>query len=366
MADASDILGQNEPDEAPTAVLDTPEPPEPAPEPQADANGRLRDASGKFVATTKTEDTPPAAESTEPPAEIPAPEGEQAPATDPNADVVPWSFRGSGRDIAPEGAAYKPGVGVLFPDKPETMDYLRQALTRAEKYEGVKARAEKAEQALQSSVSRHQIENVAMRDVLGVFLDPEKLSQLAQQAVADPQFAVERLAVALEKAQIEIERQFAGKVVELPKEGEPSPHAVEELAEQMDTEFTGVVASVWPDITPDERAGLEAAIAENYRGFLTRAPMDDPRGRWVRGQVIPSRRMLETFVRGERAGRPAPQKPANGVPPAPSKAPSPSKAPPTLGGPARNLAGANAGKPKPNAAPKDAGDYFGIPTFGGE
>lgn len=371
MATAAEILGQVESSD-PLALDTPPAPPAAETPPPVEVNdGRQRDERGRFVASAS--DAPPAdpTPAPEPPTpeaktETPAPETPAAaepPATPEAADIEPFQFRGSGHDITIEGAMYKKGHGVFVPE--QAMDDLRIRLTHAAKFPKLRERAERAEAQIRSGITRHQAENTALVETLGFLLDPDALTKWLQAASADPSLAAERLSVALQRKHIDIERKYGGQIVEAPKEGEPDDAAVLELQTQLDDTFQSVMSRIWPDATAEQRHAVEQVIGQSYQSFLTRAVADDPHGRWVRGQVIPAQQVMESFVRGERVARQAPQKPASVSAPTPPKPVPPAKpqpAPPALGGPAKNIAGPSAGKPKPATSAREAMEYFGLPT----
>lgn len=397
MATADELFAEHgvegiiEPEPGGVATEQELEAPDAAPEPTARQKAveqRARDDAGKFAKEKVEKAEKPTAkmviddissdvdDAPEPEAEPDVPVVAEAPPV-PEVQPVPWKFGWAGKEVSVPGALHKPGVGVFIPEptaeqKAQGIDpigIVRQAMLHAGKLPQLRQQLAEQSQRMQGSVTRHSLENAAFVKVFGAFLDPATGKDALAQAAADP-LTIDRWRLALQQAQIEIERQVgAANIVDPAQAGQPPQELVNEVFANLDDVFEREVQAAWPDITPAEKAALEQRAAPRVQAFLEKAAQDDPEGRWTAGGIGISSREMRAYILGVKAERlPAAAPTPAPLPPKPVAAPIPQKVavPPGVGGPAKNVAGTSSGKPRPKdgsgfASKSDVKRYFDSP-----
>lgn len=339
-----------------------------------------RDEKGRFASLDTALDDPEApAETVEtpetPPAEPEAKAEGEAPAETPEvvegAEQVPpedipqvedWKFttqrRGETIEVAIPGAKFLKGHGVLIPDTEEAQAIFRQAMNKAAIYDHKAQQLMEAREQLQSGVTRHQLENAAMVEQFQKLLSPEFHAAALGVEVKDlpPRYLAEldRVMVALERKQVELERQLGSRVVGAPDgAGETM-----QVAEQLDEAFDEIVARVAPNISAEHLAQLSEAIPQYTNAFVERGS---------RGVTV-NRAQMERFITDWIPKRVAPTPPKTEAKPRPAvqnaaRVKDRIETPPAAGGAPKSPVAAPAPKPRSDDGPftsrEDAQRYWG-------
>lgn len=295
--------------------IEEPEKPEPAPKAdqpdKADKPAKEYVREGRrFVAkdTPKTDEpaTDPAADpAEEPPAE--AAEGpagaEAAPvAEEPDAAIVPYTFKAYGQEIAFPGAQYKPGHGVFLPE--DSLTAFRVAVARAIKHDKLVQDNESLRTELKRGTTQKDLEAQAVMDVV---LPKLTSDEWLQAFVQNPELARKELALELRSRQLEVQQRLLTdpafratdpSLLEAKTSPEDVTHELDVTVDELlrRDEFKGA-------FTRAERADLAQAIADRQGAYVVPAPQDIPEINVRKGEPVIDQHALYRDLQREASAR---------------------------------------------------------------
>lgn len=262
------------------------------------------------------------------------------------------------RDITIPGALYKPGHGVFIPDTPESRVAFDQMLARGAKYAEVQQQNQQLRTALKQGTTADRLEKEALSEVLKTMMDPAWI----QAASANPELEFERIALRLERAQLQLKESRGGELVDVAALTDQSDR--DQLAEALESEleatYNDLLRELAPALPAKDREALRALIETTGGAYIgTRAGQYGV-------EVKRMRHAMESWL----AGR-APSRGSTAPPPAVTAAKRNAAAtqpqvsvPATPGGAARNLAAsppaATAKREDRFTSKRDVNKYFGI------